>query len=78
MEEIPIRPQCLTNKINNPTKSIIMERDMIDNLVKEVHYLRDKVYSTLNEQWTNSYGKDQFEKAVQSLTEAAICINLFY
>lgn len=44
------------------TKSIIMEQKTIDNLVKEILTLRDKVYSTLKEQWTNSYGKDQFEK----------------
>ena len=55
-----------------------MEQETIDNLVKEVHTLRDKVYSTLKEQWTNSYGKDQLEKAVQSLTDAASCISLFY
>ena len=55
-----------------------MERETIDNLVKEVHTLRDKVYSTLKEQWTNSYGKDQFEKAVESLKEAAFCISQFY
>lgn len=55
-----------------------MERETIDNLVKEVHTLRDKVYSTLKEQWTNSYGKDQFEKAVKSLKDAAFCISLFY
>lgn len=55
-----------------------MERETIDNLVKEVHTLRDKVYSALKEQWTNSYGKDQFEKAVESLTDAAFCISLFY
>lgn len=55
-----------------------MERETIDNLVKEVHCLRDKVYSTMKEQWTNSYGKDLFEKAVQSLSDAAYCISLFY
>jgi hypothetical protein len=55
-----------------------MERETIDNLVKEVHSLRDKVYSSLKEQWTNSYGKDQFEQAVQSLTDAAFYIYMFY
>ena len=55
-----------------------MEQETTDNLAKEILTLRDKVYSTLKEQWTNSYGKEQFEKAVQSLTEAAFCITMFY
>ena len=55
-----------------------MEQETTDNLVKEILTLRDKVYSTLKEQWTNSYGKEQFEIAVKSLEEAAFRICLFY
>lgn len=48
------------------------------SLVNEIYGLRDKIYTNLNEKWTNTYGKDKFNEAMKHLNEAAIELGLFY
>ena len=62
---------------SSPQKKPV-SREQVRKSVDRIHKLRDSIYKSLNERWTNSYGKDQFRKAIKLLNDAAGELNNMY
>ena len=73
-----------TTKKTSPTaKKAVPRKKKVDidermKYVDRIFKLRDSVYKKFHGRWSNSYGKDQFEKALKLLSDAATTLNAMY